>query len=196
MMRKLRVDLEQGSITALNEAIAVAKLLQIACGVAYGSTGEIEIPAESRIELVEELIEQSSGKVIVFVPFRGALTYLAERLAKQTSIAVVHGGVTKTDRDVIFRDFQRAAEPRVLIAQPGTMSHGLTLTAASTIIWFAPINSADTYVQACARIVRPGQVRNTLIVHIEGSPIERRMYERLQKRTTTQGVLLEMFQES
>jgi len=80
------------------------------------------------------------------------------------------------------------------VAQPGTMSHGLTLTAADTIVWFAPINSTETYLQANARIARPGQKRNTLIVRIQGSDIERRMYERLDKRESTQGTLLGMFE--
>jgi SNF2 family DNA or RNA helicase len=196
LMQKMKAAFKGGQITALNEAALLTKLLQVVCGVADSKDGDVEIPAEARIDAVEEIIEQSQGKVIVFVPFRGALTYLAERLAKRTSVAVVHGGVSKTDRDQIFGDFQKAADPRVIVAQPGTMSHGLTLTAASTIVWFAPINSAEIYQQACARIVRPGQKLNTLIVHIEGSVVERKMYDRLQKRTTTQGVLLDMFQDS
>ena len=195
MFTKLKADFAQGQLTAANEAVAQGKLLQIVCGVAYGADGEdIEIPAQPRIDLVREIIEQSQGKVIVFVPFRGALNYLAEAVRKDYTVEVVHGGVSKTDRDRIFGAFQREKEPRVLVAQPGTMSHGLTLTAASTIIWFAPITSNEIYEQACARIVRPGQKLNTLIVHIEGSDLERRMYDRLQKRGSTQGVLLKMFE--
>jgi SNF2 family DNA or RNA helicase len=196
MFTKLRADFAQGQLTAANEAVAQSKLLQIVCGVAYGQDGaDIEIPAKPRVDLVKEIVEQSQGKVIVFVPFRGALNYLAEAIGQEYSVAVVHGGVSKAERDRIFGDFQKSPDPRVLVAQPATMSHGLTLTAASTIIWFAPITSNETYEQACARIVRPGQKLNTLIVHIEGSEIERRMYARLQKRGSTQGVLLGMFEK-
>jgi SNF2 family DNA or RNA helicase len=83
----------------------------------------------------------------------------------------------------------------VLVANPGTMSHGLTLTAASVIVWFSPIHSAEIYEQANARIVRPGQKRNTLIVRMEGSDLERRMYDKLQTRTKVQGTLLSMFEK-
>ncbi len=106
---------------------------------------------------------------------------------------MVHGGVSKSQRDDIFHDFMQPHGVRVLVAQPGTMAHGLTLTAANTIVWFAPTNSAETYQQANARIVRPGQTRNTLIVRVQGSDIERKMYERLERRESMQGTLLDMF---
>lgn len=194
MLAKFKAEHEGGQITALNEGVKQMKLLQIVCGVAYGKDGnDVEVPARGRIELCRELIEQSGSKVIVFVPFRGALEYLARELRKDFTVEVVHGGIGKAERDQIFGNFQKTKDPRVIVAQPGTMSHGLTLTAASTTIWFAPITSAEIYQQANARTVRPGQKLNTLIAHIEGSALERKMYERLEKRGTTQGVLLEMF---
>jgi SNF2 family DNA or RNA helicase len=71
------------------------------------------------------------------------------------------------------------------------MSHGLTLTAASTIVWFAPVTSNEIYQQANARITRPGQKHNQLIVNIDASEVERRIYTRLQKKQSMQGLLLE-----
>jgi SNF2 family DNA or RNA helicase len=75
------------------------------------------------------------------------------------------------------------------------MSHGLTLTAATNIIWFAPIYSNDVYEQACARVRRPGQTKTTVIVHLAGSEIERRIYQRLQTKQKLQGLLLDMMKE-
>ena len=85
---------------------------------------------------------------------------------------------------------------RVLVAQPGAMSHGLTLTAANTIVWFAPITSNETYLQANARITRPGQKVNQLIVMIEGTVMERRYYQRLKDKQKVQGLFIEMVRES
>jgi hypothetical protein len=195
MFTKLRTEHDSAQLTAVSEATAQIKLLQICVGVAYGDSGEVEIAAKPRVDLVRELIEEAQGKVIVFVPFRGALGYMNRELSKHFTTRMIYGGTPKSERDETFSDFMRRKDPRVLVAQPATMSHGLTLTAASTIIWVAPITSAETYEQANARIVRPGQVRNTLIVHIEGCDLERRMYDRLRKRTQTQGLLLEMFKE-
>lgn len=164
------------------------------CGVAYGPDGDMVIPAKPRIDTVLEVVEESKAKVIVFVPLTGALNALADAVGKHYKVSVVHGQVSKSQRDEIFHDFMQPQGAKVLIAQPGTMAHGLSLTAADTICWYAPTNSSETYQQANARIVRPGQKRNTLIVRVQGSDIERRMYERLERRESMQGTLLGMFE--
>ena len=128
------------------------------------------------------------------MPLTGALNALADQLGKHHTVSVVHGGVSKSQRDEIFHDFMQPSGARVLVAQPGTMAHGLTLTAADTIVWYAPTNSAETYTQANARIVRPGQKLKTLIVKVQGSDVERRMYQRLERRESMQGTLLGMFE--
>jgi SNF2 family DNA or RNA helicase len=195
MLATLRAQAAEGAILAVNEAVKASKLVQIACGVVYGIDGqEVHIPAQSRIEVVLEAIEQSEGKVLVFVPFLPVISYVAGELSKHYTVAVVNGDTKKSERDTIFGDFQSAKEPHVIVAQPGTMSHGLTLTAATTIIWYAPINSNETYEQACARTRRPGQKRTTVVVNVCGSEVERRMYVRLQNKQRMQGLLLDMLQ--
>jgi SNF2 family DNA or RNA helicase len=193
MLEQLIAEFEAGQVLAVNEAVKANKLVQIACGVVYGKDGEhIQIDNAPRVEVLKEIIDESEGKVIVFVPLTGVLEQLVAVLSPQYSVAAVHGGTSKVDRDHIFRDFQHAAAPRVLVANPATMSHGLTLTAATTIVWFAPIHSNDIYEQACARVRRPGQTRTTVIAHIAGSDVERRIYSRLKNKQKMQGALLEI----
>ena len=199
MMSKLATEVSGGQILAVNEAVKANKLIQIACGVAYDAQGgTIEIPNKPRLDVLAELIEESEGKVIVFVPLTGALEHVAgevSQVAGPDAVAIVHGATSKNDRDRIFGDFQKQVNPRVLVANASTMSHGLTLTAATTIIWYAPVHSNETYEQACARVRRPGQTRTTVIAHIAGSDIERRVYKRLQDKQSMQGVLLDMMKE-
>lgn len=196
MLRKFHTECESGSITAVNEAVKMSKLIQILCGVAYGANGEeVVIPAKPRIELVREIIDESSSKVLVFVPLTAALEVVAEELSKSFSVAVVHGKTSKHQRDEIFSAFQQQADPRVIVANPGTLQHGLTLTAASTVIWFAPIHSNESWQQANARVTRPGQKRNTLIVSIEATPLERKIYDRLAGKQKMQGLLLDLLKE-
>jgi SNF2 family DNA or RNA helicase len=76
------------------------------------------------------------------------------------------------------------------------MSHGLTLTAASTIVWATPTPSLEIYEQANARITRTGQQRNTLIVNIAATRAEELVYSRLKKRSAMQGALLDLFEAS
>jgi len=193
MLEKLMMEYEGGEVLAVNEAVKANKLVQIACGVAYGKGGEfINIPSKPRLDVLREIIEESEGKVLVFVPLTGVLEHLATELSKEWTVACIHGGVSKSNRDEIFSNFQETIDPHVIIANPATMSHGLTLTNATTIVWYAPIHSNDVYEQACARVRRPGQTRTTVIVHIAASDIERKIYSRLQKKQKLQGSLLEI----
>jgi SNF2 family DNA or RNA helicase len=196
MLSKLATEYEGGQILAVNEAVKANKLVQIACGVAYAADGShITLPNEPRLEVLEEIIEESEGKVIVFVPLTAVLDNVAERLRKRWTVETVNGETPKAERDKIFTHFQTTKDPHVLVANPGTMSHGLTLTAATNIVWYAPIHSNDIYEQACARVRRPGQTRTTVIVHIAGSDIERKIYSRLKTKQKMQGLLLELMKD-
>ena len=186
----------EGTITAVNEAVKIQKLVQIACGVAYGDDGQnIGIDCSPRINLVKEVIEEAGEKVILFVPLTGTLHMLEKELSKHWSVAVVNGEVSASKRNQIFHDFQHAKTPHVLIAHPATMAHGLTLTSASTIIWYGPINSNEQYVQANGRIERIGKRQISNVVHIEATDLEHKMYERLKNKQKLQGLLLDLIQQ-
>lgn len=191
---QMKTEAENGTVRAVNEADKLMKLVQVAAGAVYTTDGEIvDIDNAARVAEVKDIIEQSEGKVIVFVPFIAALKNLREELAKSYATELVYGGTSKTDRDTAFWRFMNlpSSESRVLVANAAAMSHGLTLTEASTIVWVAPTTSHETFDQANHRIIRPGQKRKTLIVMLEGTEVERKIYARLQQRQTTQGLLLE-----
>ena len=196
MMSSLVAEAKGGQLMAVNEAVKISKLIQISCGVGYDTNGEcVQFDCAERISVLKEVVESSAGKVIVFVPLLGGLDMVAKALADTWPVEVVHGSVTKGERDRIFGEFQRPGGPHVIVAHPKCMSHGLTLVEASTIVWFIPTNDHETYVQANGRIVRPGQTRSTLIFHIEGSEVEKKMYKRLQSKSSMQNLLLDMIKE-
>jgi SNF2 family DNA or RNA helicase len=196
LAQQLYTEIGEGKVTAVNEGVKMGKLIQCACGVVYDNEGvPREINAKPRIDEVREIIEQTEHKVIVFVPFTAPLLMLERELSKQFKCAVVYGDVSKAKRDTIFADFQTLSEPRVLIADAGTMSHGLTLTEAATIVWYGPKPSNDIYEQANGRITRPGQKNNQHIIHLASTEVERRLYARLRERGRLQGILLDMVQK-
>jgi SNF2 family DNA or RNA helicase len=196
MLTRLHSEYEGAQITAFNEAVKAMKLVQIACGVVYDNDSEpVVIPAPKRLAVTREIIDEAGSKVIVFVPFTSALEAVAEYLRQYFTVEIVSGATSKTARDQIFGAFQNSPVPRVLVANAGVMSHGLSLTAASVIVWFAPTSSAETYEQAGARISRPGQKLNQLIVNIEGSLAERVIYKRVQEKSNMQGLLLDIIEE-
>ena len=194
---KMAMLTHQGeTITAVNEGVLQNKLLQVSLGYVYtDKKGLLKLKNDKRLELLTELVQNTSRKVIVFVPFVHALEGVAAALQKETSVAVIHGQTPVGYRNKTFRAFQEAAEPRVIVAQPACMSHGLTLTAANLIVWFGPVNNYETYEQANARIIRPGQTSRTIVAHLVGTPVERAAYKRLRDRATFQGLLLELFHQ-
>ena len=199
MLKRLVIEMQQGgtTISAVNEAVKVQKLVQIACGVAYTDDGQdFEVDCSPRVNAVREVIEEAGEKVILFVPLTGALKMLERELSKRWSVGVVNGAVSSKKRDQIFYDFQNSKDPRVLIAHPATMAHGLTLTAASTVVWYGPITSNEQYVQANGRIERIGKRHVSNVVHIEATDLEYKMYHRLANKQKLQGLLLDLIQQS
>jgi SNF2 family DNA or RNA helicase len=184
------------TITAVNEAVKLQKLVQIACGVAYADDGShVELDCAPRVNLVKELIEEAGGKVIVFVPLTGTLHMLERELSKHWTVGVVNGAVSSAKRNEIFKGFQHGLEPEVLVAHPATMAHGLTLTAASTVIWYGPVTSNEQYVQANGRIERIGKHHVSNVIHIQATSLESQMYDRLHKKQKLQGLLLDLIRE-
>lgn len=187
---------DAGTITAVNEAVKMQKLVQIACGVAYDDDKtNVELDCSPRLNLVKELIEEAGEKVIVFVPLTGTLEMLERELAKHWTVGVVNGSVSSTKRNAIFHSFQNERDPHVLIAHPATMAHGLTLTSASTVIWYGPVTSNEQYVQANGRIERIGKRHVSNVIHIEATDLEHKMYTRLQNKQKLQGLLLDLIQQ-
>jgi SNF2 family DNA or RNA helicase len=192
MVARMRTEAEEGEITAVNEAVKMGKLVQIACGVVYSDAQEeVTIPSTPRIEETREIVRAAEGKVIVFVPYVSSVNMVAEELSKDFTVEVIHGGVKKDERDRIFGAFQKGKDPKVIVAQPAAMSHGLTLTSASTIIWYSCVTSNEVFEQANGRINRPGQKMNNFIIMLEGTPVEKRIYSRLRNKQKMQGALLD-----
>lgn len=192
MVNRLRTQADEGEITAVNEAVKMAKLIQIACGVVYADDGsEVTIPSNPRLQETKDIISGAEGKVIVFVPYVSSVKMVAEELSKDFTVEMIYGGVKKSERDRILGAFQKTKEPKVLVAQPAAMSHGLTLTAASTIVWYSCVTSNEVFEQANGRINRPGQKMNNFIIMLEGTKVEKRIYSRLKNKQKLQGALLD-----
>lgn len=186
-----------GDVTAVNAAVLMGKLLQVAGGAVYTDVrGVVRLPCASRLAVVEEVIEQSSSKVIVFVPYRHIIDVVAEHLTKAgRTVGLVHGGVPLTRRTAIFQAFQNGDEPDTIVAHPAAMAHGVTLVAADTVAWYLPTLSQEVYEQANARITRPGQRHKQWVAHLVGSEVERRIYRLLRTKAINQASVLELFEQ-
>lgn len=192
LKKELAAEVAAGKITTANEADKINKLIQIILGCVYTDQGIQSLDVAPRLAVLEEIIDASHGKVIVFTPYKHNLAMLEKHLAKKYTVASVSGDVAPTKRDQIFARFQQAPDPRVLAAHPQCMSHGLTLTEASTIVWWGLPPSVEIYDQANARITRPGQKRSQYIARIVSTTLETQRYKQIEKKVSDQGLLLDM----
>jgi len=76
-------EIEGKQVTAVNAAVLFGRLLQCATGCAYSTDGSVvELDFGPRLNVLKETIEECNEKVIVFVPFTGALNSLYDKLKK------------------------------------------------------------------------------------------------------------------
>lgn len=198
ILRKQMMTTAAGEqITAANAAVNMNKLLQISCGAVYSDTGEtIEFDIKNRYKVLREVIDESSQKVLIFVPFKHVIHILKDKLDKDGITSdVINGDVSASKRTEIFKRFQETEDPRVLIIQPQAAAHGVTLTAANTIVWWGPTSSLETYAQANARVHRSGQKHPCTVVQLEGSKVEKRLYRMLDDRINIHTKMIDLYQD-
>ena len=196
-----RVLVDQNKITAANQGVLLNKMLQISTGCVYDSNKvPVVLDSGPRLQLVQRLVEEADEKTIVFCPFVPIVDMVYEHLKKAgITTYKIYGATPQAMRNDIFQRFQgsrRVFGPEAIVAHPATMSHGLTLTMANTIIWYGPISDLEVYEQANARIARPGQEASRVIVkHIVAAKIDELVYKKLMSKAKTQDALLELYNE-
>lgn len=184
------------TISAVNAAAGVSKLLQISCGAAYTESGEVvEFDAAPRLAVLEEILDQTDRKVIIFALFTSSIDNIHNHLLKQGITAeIIRGDVPASKRGDIIRRFQNDPDPRILVMQPQATAHGITLTAADTVVFYGPLMSVEQYIQCIARADRKGQTSDKVtVIHIEGSPIEKKMFKALVTKVSDHSLLTELF---
>lgn len=200
LAKEFKAEIAGGQVTAVNAAVAMGKLLQVSGGWVYANPiGSVavfkpDLPMP-RHDVLVDLINENERKVIVYAPYRHTIEGLSVVLdAAGIEHAVVHGGVS--GRSEIFNAFQHTTKYKVLLAHPECVAHGLTLTAADMIIWYQPITSLEIYEQANARITRVGQKFKQQVLHLQSTPVEKRIYGLLRSKQKVQDTLLQMLGEA
>ena len=169
-------------------------------GWVYGDDGKTyELDNHNRINALLDIIEgdidslrpraRSSCSRRSSAPCRASVAALKKA---KIDYATVSGDTPPAQRAEIFQAFQHTDKYQVLNAHPECMSHGLTLTAADTIVWFGPTTKLETFEQANARITRVGQTRKQQIIRLVASPVEKITYARLQAREDLQTSVLDL----
>lgn len=193
--KELLAETQAAVVTAVNAGVKLNKLLQISGGSVYADDGTIlSFQVPDRLDELKSIVERAESKVIIFCNFKHSIGLVSESVSEWGyDTEIVHGGIGTTKRDRIFSDFQEKDSPHILVMQPQAVAHGLTLTAADTIIWWNPVFSLEVYDQANARIDRQSQIRNTNVYHFISSPVEAKVYQALRERKGVQSTLLSLY---
>ncbi len=194
LKRDLQVTLASGApITAANEVSVRLKFLQASLGAIYDENHKAhDVDAGPRIAELRAVLEEAPGKCLIFAPFTSVVERLYKNLSKDYTCAIVNGNVSQTERSKIFDAFQTKPNPRLLIADPGTMSHGLDLYEAQTVIWYGPVEKPELFEQANHRAHRPGQKYPVVVIQIVSNKLEQEIFRRLENNLSLQGSLLDM----
>lgn len=184
-------------ITAMNAAIQLNKLVQIACGILMGNDAVVSLVPKHKLETMVEVIDEAQGKVIIFAPYTAVIDLIKKHLEDQFgegSVAVIDGRTPGSKRGGIIAQFQEPDNQlRYIVAHPKAASHGITATEADTTLWFAPTFSAESFVQANQRIDRPGQKRTTRTVLMASTDMEKAIYQSLLDKRDTNLEFVEIY---
>lgn len=183
-------------ITAANVADQIGKMRQVLCGALKDPTSGVyhPIPHAPRLTALMDAVNSASAKVLVIVPFKGIIRLLEQEVGKTHTCAIVNGDVPMAKRTAIFEAFKKQADPQVLLCHPAVMAHGLNLTEADTLIFYAPIYSNDEVEQVNERFNRAGQTRKMTIIRIGAHPLEWAIYKMTDTKAQSQNSILELYE--
>lgn len=197
MKNRMVMEAAGEEITAVNAAVNLSKLLQISCGAVYSDNKEVvEFDIKNRYAVLKEVIDEANNKVLVFVPFKHAIDLITAKLREDGIAAeIIRGDVSASQRTDIFKRFQETPEPRVLVIQPQSAAHGVTLTAADTVVWWGPTSSLETYAQANARVHRAGQRHPSVVIRLMGSNAEKHVYTMLDNKNDVHTQIVDLYKQ-
>ena len=194
LKRDLQIVMESGKIIdAINEAAFRTKMLQISLGAVYDRQHrEHLIDSAPRLKEIEQIIDSTQRKVVVFVPLTSVIHLLFKHLSKKHGCVVINGEVPQKQRAGIIRSFAEDPKVRVMITDPGTTAHGVNeFVVADTIVWYGGVDKADLWKQGNDRIRRPGQLYPSTIFQIVSNQAEKEIFKRLETNTSMQGLMLD-----
>jgi SNF2 family DNA or RNA helicase len=205
MRNHLVIEAKSGAqITAVNAADKIGKLRQILCGaVKIGDTEVYDvIPHGPRLKVLLDTLDEAKAKSLVIVPFKGIIETLAVELQahldKQGNgerCAVINGDVSIGERNRIFQDYRDDPKLMTLLCHPKVMAHGLNLTQADMMVFYAPIYSNEESEQVLERMARPGQVNNMTVVRIVCNELELGIYSMVAAKQHGQESILSLYKK-
>lgn len=175
------------AITAANAAVKGSKLLQISSGIIIKDGVGMKINHKHRLDELTRLRSQTN-KIIIFASFTESVNQL---VADIPGAEKIDGSVKGPKRFDIITRFQEG-NLDTLVCQPAAISHGVTLTASDTIVWWGPPYSNEHFIQCNRRIRRPSQTRPQRVFMFRSTRVEKRVYSNLERKQKVSAAFLSL----
>lgn len=180
------VEGEQVDVTMV--LTQMLKLQEIGSGFLMDDEGRsIPLPGTNpKLQVVQEILEETVGKTIIFTYFRYSARLLKNTLGVQA--AVIVGGMPPGDLEIALARFKDDPSCRVLIAQVQSAKYGLTLLGGDdedrchTTIFYENSFSLDARIQAEDRNHRIGQDQPVTYIDLIASDIDALAVTALQRK--------------
>ncbi len=196
------VALYEGEEMSAQMALVKAlRLHQVLCGSFTADDGTIHSIPNNRIDALLEVLEETSGKSIIWANYIKNITDIKEALTEAygpESFVCYYGDVSDEDRVKAIQSFQDPNSPvRFFVGNTQTAGRGITLTEASTCIYFSNNFSLELRQQSEDRAHRIGQRNNVTYVDLVARATldEKIIKALLQKRNISNQILQDELEE-
>ena len=157
------------TVTTSSVITQILRLQQVLCGFTRSDAGGIITIPNNRVTELMSILEETEGKCIIWAHYQYDIRSLVAQIAKvygEDSVASYYGETPPDERQGIVTRFQNSESPlRFFVGQPRTGGFGLTLTAASTVIYYSNSYDLEIRLQSEDRAHRIGQ--NNKVTYID-----------------------------
>tara|TARA_Y100000361_G_scaffold17438_1_gene13608 strand:+ start:1005 stop:2447 length:1443 start_codon:yes stop_codon:yes gene_type:complete len=163
--------LEKGELATTQSVLTqIMRLQEICCGHLKTDDGKVQDIPNNRMGELLEVISEMSGKVIIWASWVFDIGKIKDELAKiygPRSVCTFYGDTPVQERDQMVADFQDPdSELRFFVANPRTGGYGLTLTAATNMVYYSNQYDLEIRLQSEDRAHRIGQTKHVLYVDL------------------------------
>ena len=158
------------SLTAVNVLTQLMRLHQITCGHMKTDGGDTLNLKNNRLDELMQILAETSGKAIIWANYIHDILNIEAAIKKEygpTSYCTYYGATKAEDRQRCIYDFQNSKNDcRFFIGNTQTGGYGITLTAASTVIYYSNNYDLEKRIQSEDRAHRIGQVNPVLYIDL------------------------------
>ena len=170
-MKKLALAELNGKLTTTVNAITqIMRLHQITCGHFKSDDGTVQKLKNNRLDELMDVLSEMEGKAVIWAHYRYDIEVIVSAIKKEygdNTVVTYYGDTTTDDRQKAIKSIQDPESPvRFVVGTPQTGGYGITLTGASTMIYYSNGYDLEKRQQSEARIDRIGQTRNMTYIDL------------------------------